>query len=107
MKPFLICWLLLTAGSVSVAQRTVPEFGILTEEEKKLTECDFDKEADAVILFDKASADHNDQNNLVINRHIRIKILKQKGVQRADIDIPYYSKDDFEFIGDTKAAGYN
>jgi hypothetical protein len=107
MKPLLICWLLLTAGSVSVAQRTVPEFGIITDEEKKLTECEFDKEADAVILFDQASGDHNDDHNLIVNRHIRIKILKKQGIQRADIEIPYYSKDDFEYISDIKAAVYN
>ena len=107
MKPFVCSWLLLAIVNLCVAQTTLPEFGDITEADKKLTECPFDKEADAVVIFDEASADHNDQYNLITTRRIRLKILRQKGVRHGDIEIRYYSKDDAEYITDIEAYTCN
>ena len=107
MKPFVCSWLLLAIVNLCVAQTTLPEFGDITEADKKLIECPFDKEADAVVIFDEASADHNDQYNLITTRRIRLKILRQKGVRHGDIEIRYYSKDDAEYITDIEAYTCN
>ena len=107
MKPFVCSWLLLAIVNLCVAQTTLPEFGDITEADKKLTECPFDKEADAVVIFDEASADHNDQYNLITTRRIRLKILRQKGIRHGDIEIRYYSKDDAEYITDIEAYTCN
>jgi hypothetical protein len=93
--------------NLCTAQTTLPEFGDITPAEKTLTECSFDKEADAVVLLDEASADHNDQYNLITNHRVRIKILKQKGVHYGDIEIVYHSKDDGEYISDIQAYTCN
>lgn len=87
----------------SPAQDTFIEFGESTLEELKLKECAFDKNADAVVLLDHATAYFNDEHNLITERRIRLKILKEKGIQRGDIRIPYYSSNDFEFISNIEA----
>jgi hypothetical protein len=107
MKPFVCSWLLLAIVNLCVAQTTLPEFGDITGSDKKLTECPFDKEADAVVIFDEASADHNDRYNLITTRRIRLKILRQKGIRHGDIEIRYYSKDDAEYISDIEAYTCN
>lgn len=68
-----------------------------------MKECSFDRSADAVILLDHAVAYFNEQNNLITERRIRLKILKEKGIGRGDINIPFYSADEFEFIRDIEA----
>jgi hypothetical protein len=73
-----------------------PEFGSFSDEEKKLKQCSFDPEAEAIILLDKAVVLHDDDYQMITDRRIRIKILSEKGISRADIVIPYYSKNDFE-----------
>lgn len=89
------------------AQSTVPDFGVFTAEEIAMKQCEFDKSADAVVLFDKASASYNDEYNLVTERRIRIKILKEGGVSRGDIHIPYYADEDFEFLYEIEAVVMN
>jgi hypothetical protein len=44
---------------------------------------------------------------MITERRIRIKILSEKGISRADIVIPYYTKDDFENIIKIQAYTYN
>jgi hypothetical protein len=107
MKAFLICLFLWALGIRGFTQAPVPAFGDVTDDEKKLKECPFDKEAEAVTLFDKADVTHNDDRNLIISRRIRIKVLKEKGIHFGDIEISYYSANDFEDITDLKAAVYN
>lgn len=80
------------------AQTTVTEFGEFTSGEIAMKECSFDKTADAVILFDKALSNYNDEYNLVTEKRIRFKILKEKGIERGNIHINFYNKDKFEFI---------
>lgn len=104
MKIVLLSCCLLAAQCVLKAQTNVPDMGTYTLEEKQLKECPFDKEAEAVIIFDKAWSDHGSAQELVTNRHIRIKVLKQKGIERGNIEIPFYSGDDFESISDIEAS---
>jgi hypothetical protein len=80
------------------AQTELPGFGGFTDEEFKLKECPFDKTADAVVIFDQATSNYNDEYNLVTDRRIRFKILKEKGIERGNIHIRFYSKDRFEYI---------
>src|SRR6186713_1230264 len=83
---------------VTYSQMDFPEFGKFTAEEISLKQCSFDPEAEAVILLDKAVVLHDDNYQMITDRRIRIKILSEKGISRADIVIPYYTKNDFENI---------
>ena len=108
MKP-LFCCLLLLASFCCLGQSSssIPEFGHFTEEEKKLAECPFDKEADAIVLIDQATSTHDDEYRLITNRRIRIKVLKEKGIGYGDVIIRFYHGDDFEFISHVEAVVCN
>ena len=107
MKRFVCSWLWLAIVNLCAAQTTLPEYGVITAEEHAITECPFDKEADAVVILDEASADHNDQHNLIVNRRTRLKILKPRGNRHGDISLRYISKDDIEYISGIEAYTCN
>src|SRR5437763_5444431 len=73
----------------------------------QITDCEFDKGANAMVLVDEARSDYNEVHNLVTVHHIKIKILKEKGLENANIDIPFYSRDAFEYIDDVHAITIN
>ena len=104
----IVCSLLCVAFvNWCVAQTTLPEPGEFTEAEKSITECPFDKEADAVVIFDDAFANHDDQYQLIYTRRTRLKILKPKGNRYGDVAIRYISKDEAEYVSDIEAYTYN
>ena len=103
MKIFVCSLLWLAIVNLCAAQTTLPEFGEVTAADKALTECSFDKEADAVVIFDEATADHNDQYNLIVNRRTRLKILKSRGNRYGDVTIRYIHKDDIEYVDNIEA----
>jgi hypothetical protein len=107
MKRLISSGVLLAIVSLCAAQTETPEFGALTVNEKALTECNFDKEADAVVLIDEGLANHNDEYNLITTRRTRIKILKPNGVKYANVVIHYYSKDDFQYISNIEAWSWS
>ncbi|HET9277274.1 MAG TPA: DUF3857 domain-containing protein, partial [Flavitalea sp.] len=82
-------------------------YGKVTTEELNMKQCSFDKDADAVVLLDEAVSNYSEDYNLITNRHIRIKILKEKGLDNADITIPYYRKDDIEILHNIEAMVIN
>lgn len=75
-----------------------PGYGVLSNEEINLKQCSFDKDANAAVLLHEAYADHDEEHHLITTHHIRIKILKEAGLSLANISIPFYRKDDFEYI---------
>ena len=87
-------------------QPTLPEFGEFTDSEKNLKECDFDKDADAVILFDYGNSVSDDEQRLITTQRIRIKILNNRGLDYANIRIPFYSKEDFEYVHNISGLAY-
>lgn len=68
----------------------------ITPAQFAMTSCSFDKEANAVVIFDRATSNYDDDYRLVTNRRIRIKILKENGIEKGNVSIPFYSKDQFE-----------
>jgi hypothetical protein len=91
----------------SFSQSTLPAYGAFSNSEIDMKECSFDKDADAVILFDEAMSNYDDEYKLITTRRIRIKILNQRGLDRANIVIPFFSKDGFEYIDDIEGMTYN
>lgn len=98
-RNFLIVYALVLLLQPAFAQKnkTFPDFGKVTVEELEMKDCDFDKNADAVVLFNVAESvcllNLNSSFNPVTystEHHIRIKILKSSGLKNADIHIPYY-----------------
>jgi len=87
--------------------QTLSEFGVITQEEKLLKECSFDQEAEAVYLLHEGFSNYNEEYNLVTDHHIRIKILKEKGIEHGNVTIPFYSDHNFERISDIEGVVIN
>lgn len=71
---------------------------------------DKDSSAIAVVLneFGYGSMDNDNEYNLLFDYHVRIKILKQEGVERANIEIPLHKNDGRnETIRSIKASSFN
>lgn len=85
----------------------IPSFGKVEKAELEMKECDFDKNAEALILFEKGQSDFIIGEGINFERHVRIKILNEKGKNRADIHIPYYNWKNEEDIKDISAQVYN
>lgn len=101
-----LCFFLLLFTCISQAQE-FENFGQVTPEELKLKECSFDKEAPAVVLLDEAISHYNDEYNLITSRHLRIKILKETGLDHANVSIRFYRSNNFEFIRDVEGMTIN
>ena len=83
-------------------QETNLKWGKVSAEEIALNECTFDSSASAVILFDVGEI--NFRGGVAnIFRHRRIKILDRKGLDYADVKIPYYKYKNVENIHSLKA----
>ncbi len=80
------------------AAQDFPDFGVVNGDELAIKECAFDKDAPAMILVNEAVADHDDQYHLITYHHVKIKILKEKGLDYGNVTLHFYRKDDFEFI---------
>lgn len=100
--PTIFCLAITVTGKTQAS-----DYGAFTQEEKLLKQVSFDKEADAVILFDVANASYNEAYNLIIERRIRIKILKEKGINNANIEIPFYTQNGFETITGIRGVTYS
>lgn len=72
-----------------------------------MRQCKFDPEANAVVLLHEAVSNYDDGYRLVTNHHYRIKILNEKGLDEADVMIPYYVENDFENIRDIRGFTIN
>lgn len=90
-------------------------FGKPTMEEMEMTVYEPDQDASAVVLYHTGDARfrYDDNNGFTIDYEFvtRIKILKDDGVDYADVTIPYYdtglSADINEEVRSIKAASYN
>jgi hypothetical protein len=106
LKPFLLFLCIISFFKIQ-AQDEIPEMGFYSEAERTLSKCEFDKDAEAVVLLDYAFSDHDDEYHLITIRRVRIKILSDKGIDRGNISIPFYSKDKFEFLHTIQGLTYN
>ncbi|MEP6613991.1 MAG: DUF3857 domain-containing protein, partial [Mucilaginibacter sp.] len=100
MKRLFVLLLLLCAVMASKGQ-TQP-YGQIDIADLKLTTCDFENGANAMVLFDKTEVVAT-TDVTTITRHRRVKILNDKGLNEADVVIGYTSKDHFEKITNVDA----
>ncbi|MGN6396397.1 MAG: DUF3857 domain-containing protein [Mucilaginibacter sp.] len=94
--------LLLQCCAITFVQGQTQHFGQIDTADLKLTSCDFEKGANAMVLFDKTEVNAL-TDVTIITRHRRVKILNKKGLEQADVTIEYTSKDHFEKITDVEA----
>jgi hypothetical protein len=87
---------LLILHGFSQINDSVPASGQIDKKDLLMSECDFDKNAEAMVLFDvgKIIFKAYVAVNTEFTRHIRIKILSNKGLDRANIKL-YYLRGEF------------
>ncbi|MBI1780051.1 MAG: DUF3857 domain-containing protein [Sphingobacteriales bacterium] len=102
------CALFLLNSSKSISQpEELTAFHPPAATELNLKECTYDKDATAIILDHQAITNYDDDYNMITYHYVRMKILKEKGKEYAEIEIPFYRDNDFEFISEIKGRIYN
>ncbi len=92
------------------SEKTMAQFasvGMPVNADFELKECSFDPEAKAVVLLHEAVSNYDDRYQLVTTHHYRIKVLKENGLDAADISIPFFVESDFENIRDISGFTIN
>jgi hypothetical protein len=105
----LISMLAYTAGAQtkSTAPETQP-YGKIDQADLELKQCDFEKDANAEVLFNKANLYFGiDLSSITEEIHKRIKIFNDNGKNEADVHIKYWSGDHLEYITGLQAQTIN
>lgn len=110
MRLILLAVIVLPAYIFGQSDKKVPSFGKVDKSELILSTCEFDPGAEAVVLFDYGQYYLDFRGETFyqeIKRHIRIKILSDKGKENANIKLRYHSFRNDEDITDLVANTYN
>lgn len=103
--------LLLSALAVDSSAQTTPSaqpFGKADIADLQMKACDFEKDANAEVLFNKGTIYYGgDLRSITEEVHKRIKIFNDNGKREADIHIPYYSGNHIEYITGIQAETIN
>jgi hypothetical protein len=112
MRRFL--YIIIVFGNIlnSYSQNISNIYGQVGLEDIQYNSCEFDKTADAVVLFDNGKSRFIDADQqgfkIVYERVTRIKILTDAGVKWGEVEIPYYYSDNiYEDVYDIEATTYN
>lgn len=84
----------------------------ITQYEMTMTEYSKDKDAEALVIFEKGKNYFRYYDNqgfqLIMEHKIKIKVLKQAGIEYADFEIPYYIGGNvLEDVSEIKGVTYN
>ena len=87
--------------------KDIPGWGKIEKSDLEMKVCSFDKDAEAVVLFDAGELVADISGRMEFTRHVRIKILKEKGFEAANIHLPFVSYKNLESIKKLTAQTYN
>jgi len=110
MRKPLLTTLMLLCFSTIFAEKEIPKFGDIDKTDLQLKECEFDKDAEAYKLISYRDVHFDilgDHFSIVAENRVRIKILKEKGLDEANIKIQFFSQRDFESINQISGITYN
>ena len=113
MRKIIACLLFSMISCTLLAQKDIPSFGKVDKADLEMSDCPFDKSAEAMVLFDVAEVycylDLNSPNPVTsqLERHVRIKILNSKGLDYANIHIPFINERNIEDIKNLSAETIN
>lgn len=112
MKTLLTLTILFISTTVFTQKKPkeIPDFGKIEKSDLEMKECSLDKEAEAYKLLDIGEVSYERGKNFFrmrINHRVRIKILKEKGIDLANVKVLFYSKEGYETIKDINGVTYN
>jgi hypothetical protein len=96
----------LAAAQEKVVTTTQP-YGKIDKADLSMKVCDFEKDANAMVLFDKGDVYYDNDFNVILERHKRIKILTESGKKEADVRIEYYGGNKFEYVTGLQGEIFN
>lgn len=102
-----LCPIFLRAQPPKANYPTTQAYGKINKEDLEMKSCDFEKDANAEVLFDKGDVSMDASYNLSFERHVRIKIFNDKGKGVANIHIPYFDINLLENINNVQAETIN
>jgi hypothetical protein len=85
----------------------IQDYGKVDKADLDMTTCDFEKDANAEVLFDKGNVYFTSDYTIVFERHTRIKIFNEKGNESANIKIQYYRGTDLQLLSGMQAETIN
>ena len=91
----------------ALAQNELQSFGKVDKADIDLKECPFEKDAHAMVLFDKGEVYFDQDFNIVSEFHKRIKVFNQKAKDQGDVRLEFYSANRMEEIYDLSAQTIN
>jgi hypothetical protein len=92
MRLILLALFVLPLTVLAQSKKDIPQFGKVAKEEPASITCEFEKNAEAIVLVDvgKMNLDLNGPEPYQeLQHHVRIKILKEEGLSYADIKLNY------------------
>lgn len=96
-----------SSGQTQKIISDAPVYGKIDVADLEFKTCDFEKDANAMVLSDKADVYYDDNLNIVVDRHRRIKILSDAGKKQADVRIEYYGGNRYEYITGLQGEIFN
>jgi len=99
---FIIALLLLSRICEAQTDRSASAFGTVDTADLRLSGCGFEKDAKAMILFDKADV-YACADSVVMMRHKRIKLFKDYDKDITAITLTYHSYHNFETVSSIEA----
>src|SRR5471030_1887799 len=104
----LCCVLFLSANVQAQAPPPATQpYGKIDKSDLDLTACDFEKDANAEVLFDTGSVYFDQEYNVVFERHVRVKIFNDTAKDEANIKLRFRSGNRSEFITNGQAETIN
>src|ERR1700761_8953694 len=101
-----LCFLMYCAKAQTVTP-TDALYGKVSNEDLELKACEFEKDANAEVLIDKGDLYYDQQLNVVMDYHKRIKIFNDNGKDQANIRLEYISIENAEYISGIQAETIN
>ncbi len=96
-----------------MSQTKIPSYHKIEKADLEMTDCDFDKGAVAIKLIDYANMYYDRGTagvtlfKTMYEYRVRIKILKDKGLSYANVEVPFYSNNNDEKISNIDACTFN
>jgi len=103
---FFTAFTLFAKAQTSLTPTTQP-FGKIDKADLEMKVCDFEKDANAEILFDKGTVYFDSKLAISFERHIRIKIFNEKAKSEGDIKLMYYGAKNIQDISNIQAETIN
>lgn len=92
------------------SKKSLPTFGKIDKADLEMSSWEFDKDAEAVVLYENARLYYDINGSepySELQHHVRIKILSDKGLDKANIKLQYESRLNSEAILNISATTYN